>query len=467
MCGIVGYVGRAVGPRGRDRGAAAAGVPRLRLGRGRPARRRQAGDARSAPASWPTSKRRSPSSPLPAGDHRHRAHPVGHPRRAERPQRPPAPRLHGLGRRHPQRDHRELRPAAGRAGGAGPRVASDTDTEVVAHLLGARASADDGVVDLAEAMRRVCRRLEGAFTLVAVHADAPDVVVGARRNSPLVVGRGRRRELPRLGRRRVHRAHPRGGRARPGPGRRAAPRRRHGHRLRRQPGRRSASTTSTGTPPPPRRAATTTSCSRRSPSSRRPSPTRCSAASTTPGADAGRDAALRRGAARGRQDRHHRLRHGLPRRPGREVRHRALDAHPVRGRAGVASSATATRSSTADAGHRDLPVRRDDGHPDGAAARPRAAGAGAGDLQHQRLDDPARVRRRALHPRRPGGRRRLDQGVPHPARRVLPGRPLPRRRCAGTKYGDEIAEVVDDLRAMPDKVARVLDRLEPVRELAR
>ena len=44
--------------------------------------------------------------------------------------------------------------------------------------------------DLAEAMRLVCRRLEGAFTLVAVHADEPDVVVGARRNSPLVVGVG-------------------------------------------------------------------------------------------------------------------------------------------------------------------------------------------------------------------------------------------------------------------------------------
>jgi glucosamine--fructose-6-phosphate aminotransferase (isomerizing) len=39
-------------------------------------------------------------------------------------------------------------------------------------------------------MRRVCRRLEGAFTLVATHVDAPDVVVGARRNSPLVAGRG-------------------------------------------------------------------------------------------------------------------------------------------------------------------------------------------------------------------------------------------------------------------------------------
>ncbi|MEU6234699.1 glutamine--fructose-6-phosphate transaminase (isomerizing) [Kitasatospora sp. NPDC047058] len=67
----------------------------------------------------------------------------------------------------------------------GHTLRSETDTEVVAHLLG---EVYEG--DLAEAMRAVCRRLDGAFTLVAVHADAPDVVVGARRNSPLVVGRG-------------------------------------------------------------------------------------------------------------------------------------------------------------------------------------------------------------------------------------------------------------------------------------
>ncbi|MFB8269135.1 MULTISPECIES: glutamine--fructose-6-phosphate transaminase (isomerizing) [unclassified Streptomyces] len=64
---------------------------------------------------------------------------------------------------------------------------SETDTEVVAHLLAEEFSVCAG---LAEAMRLVCRRLEGAFTLVAVHADEPDVVVGARRNSPLVVGVG-------------------------------------------------------------------------------------------------------------------------------------------------------------------------------------------------------------------------------------------------------------------------------------
>ncbi|MEU9332058.1 glutamine--fructose-6-phosphate transaminase (isomerizing) [Streptomyces sp. NPDC048290] len=66
-------------------------------------------------------------------------------------------------------------------------LTSETDTEVVAHLLAEEFSS---CADLAEAMRLVCGRLAGAFTLVAVHADAPDVVVGARRNSPLVVGVG-------------------------------------------------------------------------------------------------------------------------------------------------------------------------------------------------------------------------------------------------------------------------------------
>ncbi|HWC24775.1 MAG TPA: glutamine--fructose-6-phosphate transaminase (isomerizing) [Flexivirga sp.] len=67
----------------------------------------------------------------------------------------------------------------------GVEFTSETDTEVVAHLL---AKAYDG--DLTAAMRTVVARLEGAFTLLAIHADQPGVVVGARRNSPLVVGLG-------------------------------------------------------------------------------------------------------------------------------------------------------------------------------------------------------------------------------------------------------------------------------------
>ena len=64
---------------------------------------------------------------------------------------------------------------------------SETDTEVTAHLL--ELQVESGV-DLTTAMQRVCQRLEGAFTLVAVDAHDPDRVVAARRNSPLVVGRG-------------------------------------------------------------------------------------------------------------------------------------------------------------------------------------------------------------------------------------------------------------------------------------
>ena len=64
---------------------------------------------------------------------------------------------------------------------------SETDTEVAAQLLGREVAAG---ADLADAMRTVCRRLEGAFTLVAIDATDPDRLVAARRNSPLVVGVG-------------------------------------------------------------------------------------------------------------------------------------------------------------------------------------------------------------------------------------------------------------------------------------
>jgi glutamine---fructose-6-phosphate transaminase (isomerizing) len=72
----------------------------------------------------------------------------------------------------------------------GHELVSDTDTEVVAHLLEDEIASMGSGFDLAEAMRRVCRKLDGAFTLVVTHVDAPGVVVGARCNAPLVVGRG-------------------------------------------------------------------------------------------------------------------------------------------------------------------------------------------------------------------------------------------------------------------------------------
>ncbi len=66
-------------------------------------------------------------------------------------------------------------------------VISETDTEIVAQLLGRELATG---TDLAASMRAVCARLDGAFTLVAIDAHDPDAVVAARRNSPLVVGVG-------------------------------------------------------------------------------------------------------------------------------------------------------------------------------------------------------------------------------------------------------------------------------------
>ena len=66
---------------------------------------------------------------------------------------------------------------------------SQTDTEVAAKLIG-EFFAGSAAGDLTEAMRLAVNELQGAFTLLAVHADQPDRVVAARRNSPLVVGLG-------------------------------------------------------------------------------------------------------------------------------------------------------------------------------------------------------------------------------------------------------------------------------------
>ena len=67
----------------------------------------------------------------------------------------------------------------------GHHLLSETDTEAVAHLIEERYEGD-----LAAAVRSVCRELDGSFVLVVTHRDEPDVVVGARRNLPLVIGIG-------------------------------------------------------------------------------------------------------------------------------------------------------------------------------------------------------------------------------------------------------------------------------------
>lgn len=71
----------------------------------------------------------------------------------------------------------------------GYNFVSDTDTEVAASLL-AEIYNTQANGDLTLAMQLTGQRLEGAFTLLAIHADHDDRIVAARRNSPLVIGVG-------------------------------------------------------------------------------------------------------------------------------------------------------------------------------------------------------------------------------------------------------------------------------------
>ena len=67
----------------------------------------------------------------------------------------------------------------------GHTLASDTDTEAIAHLIEA---AYEG--DLAAAVRAALKRLDGAFSIAVVSGDEPGLVVAAKRTNPLIVGKG-------------------------------------------------------------------------------------------------------------------------------------------------------------------------------------------------------------------------------------------------------------------------------------
>jgi len=67
----------------------------------------------------------------------------------------------------------------------GAEFTSETDAEVVAHLV---AQYFEG--DLVEAVRRAYNDLRGHYAFVAISADQPEVLVGARKECPLVVGVG-------------------------------------------------------------------------------------------------------------------------------------------------------------------------------------------------------------------------------------------------------------------------------------
>ncbi|MCC6145572.1 MAG: glutamine--fructose-6-phosphate transaminase (isomerizing) [Candidatus Hydrogenedentes bacterium] len=68
---------------------------------------------------------------------------------------------------------------------AGVVFASDTDTEVLPHLIRAAYAGD-----LAGAVRQALARVEGSYAIAVIHSGEPDVLVAARHGSPLIIGVG-------------------------------------------------------------------------------------------------------------------------------------------------------------------------------------------------------------------------------------------------------------------------------------
>ncbi|MBI4705973.1 MAG: glutamine--fructose-6-phosphate transaminase (isomerizing) [Deltaproteobacteria bacterium] len=82
-------------------------------------------------------------------------------------------------------NHRALRQELARAGVA---FSSDTDTEIIAHLVHRELQA--GAAGLLDAVRRAVARLSGAYAIAVLGRDEPGVIVAARQGSPLVIGCG-------------------------------------------------------------------------------------------------------------------------------------------------------------------------------------------------------------------------------------------------------------------------------------
>ena len=428
MCGIVGYVGSQVASdrpldvvleglrRLEYRGYDSAGVA-LVSPEGRLATAKKAGKLANLVEELDLH-------PLPDVDRGDRAHALGHARRT-RPTSTPtrtSPASSRSSTTASSRTSRRSRPSSW------PRASSSSPRPTPRSPRSSSRGPTRRPGDLTAAMTAVARTLHGTFTLLAVHEDAPDV--GRRRPARLAARRrasatgenflgsdvaafiSHTREALELGQDQVVTITPD-----------AVAR----HRTSTGRPRRRAATPSTGTPPPPRRAASRSFMDKE--------------IHDQPHAVA--DTLLGRTDARGRLvldeiridesvlrsvDKIVVVACGTAAYAGHVAKY-AIEhwcripvevelAHEFRYRDPVVNERTLVVAR--------LAVRRDDGHAHGRAARPRAGRQGARAREHARLDHPARVRRRALHARRPRDRGRVHQGVPRADHRRLPARPLPR-----------------------------------------
>ena len=341
MCGIVGYIGpRDAAPILLD-GPGAPGVPRLRLcghrpghGGRRPVRgeaRGQAGepadraarhDARRLRSAWRT----------PAG------RPTAGPTTSTPTPTSTAPATITVIHNGIIENFAELRDGLV---ARGHRFDSETDTEVIAHLV-----EEAYAGDIADAVRAALRRARGAYAVAVLHVREPDRLVGRTAERAAHRRPGRWRDLPRLRRRCRPGTYPPG--HLPGGWRRrrpVAPTAAHHRPRRRSRGRPAGRSTSTGRSNRPRRVATSTSCSRRCTSSRPPSGRRHRRAPRRR-RDADRGAGAGHGRPRGgRAHRARRLRQRRLRLRGRQRRAPGLGGHCRPAGTSARSSATARRRS--------------------------------------------------------------------------------------------------------------------------
>ena len=344
------------------------------------------------------------------GASRHRPHPLGHPRRAHRDQRPPARRRRrGPG---PQRHHRELRRAEGRAGRQAAMSSRARPTPRSSPIWSAP-WLEAGLRPRAGRRWRRSAGCTGAYALAVLIEGEDELMLGARAAARWSSAMARARCS---------------GLRRPGAGpftsripyldegdiavldrdRRAVVRRASG-------GRSSAPVRQTALAGAliekgnyrhfmekeihEQPAVLGTPCGR-SPI-RRPTDRRC----RTPF-----DFAASRASDR-------RLRHRLLRRPDRQILVRAAGRPAGRRRDRLGVPLPRAGAGAGDAGHRRLPVGRDRRHPGGAALWCRPQGHDRRRRQRAREHHGARGRRAVAHPCRARDRRRLDQGLHRPGRR--------------------------------------------------
>ena len=295
----------------------------------------------------------------------------------------------------------------------GHHFSSETDAEAVAHLI-ERHVERLGPGNLTEATRLAYLELRGHYAFVAISADEPDTIVGARKDCPLVVGVGdgehfiasaipaflrETRSVKLVGDDEIVTIRPEGAEFRSSAGQLVP---------------REAEIVTWDETAAEKTGYPTFMLKEINEQSDAVAETIADRLVHSHSVDLGEIGMDEDLMARCKRIVDRRLRHLLPRGPGRALCDRGVGARPGRDghRLGVPLPQPGGRAGRP--GDRDLPVRRDRGHAGGDAPCARARRAGPRDDEHPRQPGDARRARRAVHACRPRDRRGGHEDVRRP-----------------------------------------------------